>query len=362
MAFPHDPAEITPEWLTNVLNAGRGDIESVDVEFVGDAIGNTSDVYFIRITSKDGAGLPASLVAKTVPKFDGAIEVCKALKLFEREIEIYRNVASVSAIRTPELVWSDYDPETSLGFMLMEDCSCFESLDQTAPVPSSLDQLYRIVESSARLHARWWNDPSVHASVLRQGDPVRTAFFTIVRDGWLGLLGGGPGSETIPESGRAVAQCFAENLLELADHHWPTSDLTVMHLDFRVDNMFVDTESGEAIVFDWQGASLGRGVWDVAYLMCTGYAPNFRRQHEHDVLKRYFDVLVEEGVTGYPFEQAMEDYRFGMAFSLWVVPFTAILDLSSERGQRLVNKIIGGIFAGIEDHGADKMLDEMFAR
>ena len=80
-----------------------------------------------------------------------------------------------------------------------------------------------------------------------------------------------------------------------------------------------------------------------------------------DVLKRYYDVLIAEGVSGYSFEQAVEDYRFGMAFSLWVVPFTAILDLSSERGQRLVNKIIGGIFSGIADHNADKIFEEMLA-
>lgn len=361
MSYPQDSAEITKEWLTGVLDAAPDDIEAVDVEFVGDAIGNTSEVYFVRIKSKPSANLPESLVAKMVPKFEGAVEVCKVLKLFQREIEIYRHVASKSEMRTPELVWSDFDPATSLGFMLMEDCSCFETLDQTAPVPTSLEQLYRIVESAARLHARWWNVPEVHESVLRQGDAVRTAFYSVVQQGWQGLLAGGPGSEAIPESGREIAQTFADNLMAFADEHYPTTHLTVMHLDFRLDNMFVDSSSGEAIVFDWQGASLGRGVYDIAYMMCTGYAPEFRRQHEMDVLKRYYDVLVAEGVSGYSFEQAVEDYRFGMAFSLWVVPFTAILDLSSERGQRLVNKIIGGIFSGISDHGADKLFKEMLA-
>jgi hypothetical protein len=53
------------------------------------------------------------------------------------------------------------------------------------------------------------------------------------------------------------------------------------------------------------------------------------------------------------------DYRFGMVFSLWVVPFTVILDLSSERGQALVKKVMG-VFTAIDDHKADVMLAEMF--
>lgn len=360
MAYPRTPEEITSAWLAGVLDVDEADIESVSVDFVGDAIGNTSDVYFVRITSRGSANLPQSLVAKMVPRFEGAVEVCKVLKLFEREIEIYRQVAGPSEMRTPELVWSDYDPETSLGFMLMEDCSCYEGIDQTAPVPTSVAQLRSIVASSARLHARWWNKGAIHPAVLEPGDPVRTAFFSVVQQGWQGLLGGGPGSETIPESGRKVAQCFADNLMDLAENHWPTTNLTVTHLDFRLDNMFFDPARNEAVVFDWQGTSLGRGPYDIAYLLCTGYAPEFRRQHEKAVFEHYYDVLVEEGVTGYSFDEAWQDFRFGMVYSLWVVPFTAILDMSSERGQKLANKIIGGIFSAIEDHGADDMLYAMF--
>ena len=148
--------------------------------------------------------------------------------------------------------------------------------------------------------------------------------------------------------------------MELMEERWPTSDLTVMHLDFRLDNMFYDRERKEPVIFDWQGASHGRGAYDLAYLMSTGYAAEFRREHEVDLLQRYHDTLVAEGVSGYSLGQVQSDYRFGMVFSLWVVPFTAILDLSSDRGQALVQKIIGGIYAGIEDHGADELLAEMF--
>jgi hypothetical protein len=78
------------------------------------------------------------------------------------------------------------------------------------------------------------------------------------------------------------------------------------------------------------------------------------------LIKRYHDRLLARGVTGYSLEDAIQDYRFGMVHNLWVVPFTAILDLSSERGQALVKKIIGGVFSAIEDHRADELLTARF--
>lgn len=357
MSFPSSREEITSEWLSGVLGAQPGDIESISVEFVGDAMGNTSDVYFVRLAVRDGVPLPTRLVAKMIPRHEGSVEVSRVLRLFQREIDVYRNVAAVTPIRTPRLVWSDYDPETSLGLMLMEDCSACERFDQTAAVPASIEDLQRIVESAAKLHARWWNVSQFPKGVLVAGDPVRAAFTAMVAGGWQALLNGGPGSQTIPASGRKVAQCFADNYADLVANRWPTDHLTVMHLDFRLDNMFFDRASNEPVIFDWQGACTGRGPYDLAYLLSTGFAPGFRRQHEAALLRRYHDTLVSEGVRGYSLEAARQDYRFGMAHSLWVVPFTAILDLSSARGQALTNKVIGGIFSGIADHDAGALFE-----
>lgn len=360
MDFPTRPEHITAGWLADVLEVASDAIRDISVDFVGDAVGNTSDVYFVRMDVAEDSGLPESLVAKMIPQFEGAIDVCKTLKLFQREIENYRHVAGPTPIRTPELFWSEFDPETSLGFMLMEDCSGCASLDQTLPVPTTFDQLLALVEASARLHAHWWNPQSLPPGVLSVGNPVRMAFFNMIADGWKDLLAGGAGSETLPAYGRSVATKFAENIRDLTENRWPTENMTVTHLDYRVDNVFLEPETNRPVIFDWQGASYGKGAFDLAYLLATGYEHGFRRQHEQACLDRYHQVLTSEGVTGYSMEDLQQDYRFGMVFNLWVVPFTAILDLSSDRGQALVNKIIGGIFQGIEDHGAAEMLDEMY--
>lgn len=358
MSFPRHPDEITIDWLTGALGASPGDILSHSVRFVGDAIGNTSDVYFIQLNTRDGAGLPESVVAKMIPQFEGAIEIDLALRLFEREIEVYRNVVAETPIRAPALLWSDYDPETSLGLLLMEDCSHFDNLDQTLPEPTSIEDLQNIFDAAASLHARWWNVNSIPTGVLAAGDPTRSAFNHIVTEGWRALMAGGPGIETIPGSGLAASQLFTDHFMELTERHWPTEHLTVTHLDFRVDNMFFDATTREPVIFDWQGASMGRGAYDIAYLLSTGYVPEFRRRHEKALLERYHAHLLEAGVKGYSINELWYDYRVGLMFSLWVVPFTVILDLSSERGQALISKVLG-IYDAISDHDSDVAFREM---
>ena len=362
MSFPRKAEDITADWLTQALGLVTGDIQSVSVDFVGDAIGNTSEVFFVRLQLRDGVDCANSFVAKVMPQFEGAIEVDKTLRLFQREIDNYRQVVSKTPIRAPDLVWSDYDPETSLGFMLMEDCSACDSFDQIVPVPTSLEDLEQIFIMAAKLHARWWDSDELPAldGVVQEGHPVFPVFTQLVMSQLKAIIAGGDGFENIPEEGLDVTRRFAENYHELMTSKWPKSNVTVMHVDFRVDNIFFDRTTNEPILFDWQACIVGPGVYDLAYLMATGYKVEFRREHEMTLLALYHTTLIEEGVSGYSLEQAIADYKFGMVNNLWVVTFTAILDLSSDRGQALVDTIVGGIFTGIFDHGADSLLKVKF--
>lgn len=361
MSYPTKPEHITVDWLTDVLAAQPGEILSVSTKFVGDAVGNTSDVHFISIQSIEGSNVPRRLVGKMLPQAEASIEVGINLKMFEREISAYRSIAEKTPITVPELVWGGYDKETSLGFLLMEDCSAHQSFDQTQPVPSSLKVLQSFVSCAARLHATWWNTKETPAGVFHSKSPVYQKFGSIIAEGWADILNGGEGFETIPTSGLQHSQKFADVIQEKLNGGWPLMHKTIGHTDFRVDNLFYNEEKNEPILFDWQCAAIAPGPFDIAYLLATGYEVNFRREHEMDLLRRYHSELVERGVSGYSFDECLKDYRLGMANNMWVVPFTAIMDLSSDRGQALTSKVIGGIYSAIADFGGATLVDDYIA-
>ncbi|HUS13388.1 MAG TPA: oxidoreductase family protein, partial [Chloroflexia bacterium] len=69
-------------------------------------------------------------------------------------------------------------------------------------------------------------------------------------------------------------------------------------------------------VADWQVATMGRGVVDVARFLAGSLAPADRRAHERRLLDAYHALLVAKGVADYPFAQCWDDYRLATLLPL----------------------------------------------
>ena len=70
---------------------------------------------------------------------------------------------------------------------------------------------------------------------------------------------------------------------------------TVVHGDFRADNLLFG--GGRVVVVDWQTVGLGPGASDLSYLLGASLTPDARREHEGDLVDRYVDGLVAQGVA-----------------------------------------------------------------
>ena len=81
------------------------------------------------------------------------------------------------------------------------------------------------------------------------------------------------------------------------------------------------------------------------------------RAHEDDLLHRYHDTLVAEGVSGYEFEQFYNDYRMAVLYG-WVIPVFAVgsLDTSSERAMALWTAVLERIQDAIFHHIAQEFI------
>ena len=126
---------------------------------------------------------------------------------------------------------------------------------------------------------------------------------------------------------------------------------TLVHFDFRADNLFFDTD-GSIVVIDWQAISQGGGVADVGYFVSQNLSTDDRRAHEPELLHAYHDALVANGVSDYSYDQLVTDYRVGISCG-WMIPVLAVgsLDFTSERAVTLWTEVVERTQNALIDHG-----------
>ena len=114
--------------------------------------------------------------------------------------------------------------------------------------------------------------------------------------------------------------------------------LTLVHGDFRSDNIFLGKDSVKFI--DWAFASKGSGAFDLARLAGGSPRKPLTLLQHVDLLKGWHAELLRHGVQKYPLHQAWQDYQDSVLLTL-TIPVTngPTLATLSPRG-RLLAKIM----------------------
>ena len=125
-------------------------------------------------------------------------------------------------------------------------------------------------------------------------------------------------------------------IIDLLDAFEP-APRTIVHGDFRLDNIFFGHPDGSPLaVIDWQIANRGRGVFDVAYFLCSSLEADVRKANEMRLLHLWHDIVIDGGAKGYSFDQALYDYRAGILLcNLYTVIGVGSMDAANERGLAL---------------------------
>ncbi|HYA68438.1 MAG TPA: phosphotransferase, partial [Acidimicrobiales bacterium] len=112
---------------------------------------------------------------------------------------------------------------------------------------------------------------------------------------------------------------------------------TVVHGDFRLDNLLFDPAPGgvPVAVVDWQMCTDGPGLNDVAYFIGAGLGVDERRLTEADLVRDYHVALTAAGVTGYAFDQCWKDYRRGTWSGLVMAVAASMLVERTARGDQM---------------------------
>ena len=164
--------------------------------------------------------------------------------------------------------------------------------------------------------------------------------------------------DRLPDSILGIGERLGLNIVNVRERAAEPSQ-TIVHGDFRLDNMFFASQDGGApfTVVDWQLIHRDRGVYDVAWFLSGCLEPEMRKSAEMGLLKLYQSTLEENGVQGYGIEQCVEDYRLSLLSCLMVgVIAGAAADISAERGFVLFELIMQRMASAIVDHDAAELL------
>ena len=328
IGIPRGPENVTPAWLGSVLGA---DVRDVNVTPIG--TGQTGATYRVSASYATAVDLPGTFAVK-LPAQDDAVRERVALG-YRSEVEFYTDVATQMRVPVPGCYYSDISDSGADFVLVLADMAPAVQGDQIAGCTPAEAQL--AVDAIAGLHGPSWCDPTwlglASISMPKPGDEaaakglgdvsVMAADITIEK---LGPRMSAEDRETL----RAAMGLVTPWLLAEPDR------FSLMHGDYRLDNLLFDPDRTRITVVDWQTMGVGLPTRDLAYFTATSLAPEMRAEIERDLVGRYHEALVGYDVTGYDADTCWRDYRLGVVQAPLISALGFAFAASTERGDEMM--------------------------
>ncbi len=394
-ALCDDPAAIDADWMQRALAAGGTSdfppIRDVVVEDLGSATNAFGRLLRCHLTTAGGiAADPATVIVKLPTANRTAFRFARWLSMHQREYLFYRRLARHARIRSPSLLYGDFDEDTHRFVLVLEDLRGLEVPVQVAGVSAGRARL--AIREVARLHGQFWSGGD-HPALSGCSDTLGPRFRRFMQIAYLLCL---------PVALDRFGDSFSPQTRRLAEALGPripahlasvaAGPRTFVHGDYRAENMFFAAEVGGGVstgagaaaggssggagaaahaasagvdaaagrdfaVVDWQGCGLGAGLYDVAYFLGTGVVPGDRRRIEREALEEYHEIVCGLGAGDFTFDDCWRGYRRNMLSVLMpCILACGGLDLGDRRLHDLVRSGLKRALAAVEDLDAAEFL------
>lgn len=360
LRLPNDISDITPAWLTQVLEdsgaASGARVTGYSAEAVADQTGFMNRLFRLHLEHDFAQPDAPRTVMVKLPSTDPLIRtVFNSLQPNLREARFYREIASGSRLQTPHSYFCGTDAAAGHTVLLLEDLSDARQGDSVAGC--SMAEAERVMSRMAAFHASWWDNPRLDGlDWMPQRDAEAGAYQEIYAGAWESFLG--KADDGMPERLRSLGDALLPEIPKIKAM-LAKPPRTIVHGDLRLDNCFFPATGGapSPVVFDWEFCVRGRGVNDVATFISDAYAPQERRNVESGLLRVYHSALADNGVSGYSFEECLRDYRLSM---LEVVVFWIVIggycDYTGDRAALYLRNSLERFDAAISDLASTELL------
>lgn len=393
--IPLSLAEVTPEYITDAFRSAgllpkdAGEVVGIQSRVIGEGAGFMGEVVDMRLQfSGSGEQTPASMILK-VPVANDNRKVGQTLGVYEREIRFYQELQRHVGVRTPAHYFSAMDMggdpaqalkaiklmnklplwliravmplanwangrKTSRYVLMIENLTGYRVGDQVGGCTT--DEAKMALDAMARMHARFWNSDELAAypwliPMEYAAKPMQMMYLQALKP---------------------FKECHAATL-RARDMEWvdwlgkrffdvaaalESRPSTLVHGDFRLDNLCFDDETGEIILFDWQTLGIGAAVTDLSYFL-SAMDVDVSDDEIEELIEYYRNRLAERGID-VPSEELHHDYYLGLLGVLnRLVParFQDMLDLSGERGDALIDTWLRRTLRRLDRVGPDSLLN-----
>ncbi|HAB58179.1 MAG: hypothetical protein CL433_11450 [Acidimicrobiaceae bacterium] len=363
--------DITSDWLTEVLCAegtisADARIDSIERTDLGDGEGFVGDIARLRLAYSVGTG-PDTIIAKVPTAVELNRATGKSLGVYQREVRAYDTLLTNADVPRPVVYAAIYeatgdeeafleqmikaerlplfllrallrkvqtDADVPPCILLLEDLDEAEMGDQVAgcnPVRAAI-----ALGVLARFHASGWGDacpPLRHW--FTNGDIVPRLFHAQYRNNRRSFERFA--AERLSEHGMAHVRAIRKTGLARISRLHNGTPRTILHGDFRLDNLFFAPDGSLAAIIDWQTVNRGPGVLDVAYFIAGSLPPDTPEAVIDGLLRGYHDTLVTAGVGDYTFERLVADYEEGLLLLLHRMSGLDQLEFGDDRGVALMD-------------------------
>ena len=350
---PQHPEEITANWITFALKqAGiikENSIKSIKKDIIGGGRGFLSSVVKVEITyDLPGTEAPESVVVKIEPESKSYKQYGTETHAFEREIRFYNTIAKNIDIRLPEVYYTVDKPPAYC--IVMEDLTSY--MPGTQVIGMHHNKVIDTVRKIAKIQAGYWDNKKLHDldwMPTTNNIVVNTEYWKSFLDNYSGYL-----------SDKQVL--IGERLINSAS--WlkkerETRPKTIVHYDLREDNLLFGSDElkNEILIIDWQLTIKSIGAFDVARIVGGSELVLERQGHEFEVLQYWYKELLDNGVSGYSWDDAVYDFKMG-ALLCACLPIFFHKKAIKTRGKEnnLSEVMIRGHFSSLEEIDAVSIL------
>ena len=346
--LPSTISEVKDDWLRSLFVGYDGFdaqlIKDIEKESMGEGIGQVGQ--FCKLSVNLTTDEKLSYFLKLRAPIDGMHQVALRYKMYENEVRFYQELAKTIDVRTPEVVFADYDPETENVVLLMEFMDGWHSPDQVSGASDA--QVRLAIKEIPKISAAFWDRTSelswvstMKSEHMWSSSQDMKACEEVFYDRF-----GDDLSISKKQFGNLI-DSFPKILTELSE-----GLLTLTHYDFRIENLFFSAEEDQVAVIDWQLVASIKPSWDFAYLIGTNIDTSLRRENQQEYINLYLEGLRQRGID-YSENQLREDIKWTL-LGLSTIPVIggSNFDADNERSFELFRAIAVRHFETVADFDA----------